>query len=113
MGDFDELFALEVAKRAIQQLMRIPEISHLQWSDATVETVSRVGASVAFGEPWGGAGKLVTADWLVDGSEQWLDFLLWLGPGERPNVEVVNYRERWAEIPAKIVMKHAVVSDRS
>lgn len=108
---FDELFVLETAKRAAQQLMLRPDLAGLRWSLPVVESVSDVGAVVKFGETWRGSAKLVTASWIVDGSAGWLDFLLWLSPGERPEMEVINYRERWNELPVTLVATATQVSD--
>lgn len=112
MIDFDELFALEIARRAVERLACISELIALRWSSPYVESMNDVGAFVVFGEPWTSDGKLVTADWTVDGSKQSLDFLLWLAPVRRPCMEIVNYRESWTVVPQRFEMTDALVADR-
>ena len=111
MTEFSDLFALEIAMRAASHIERMPGLATLRWSLPTLESVSDVGAFVRFGDHWRESAKLVTADWVVDGSDGWLDFLVWLAPGERPLMEIINYRERWDAVPLMIVATNVRVED--
>jgi hypothetical protein len=112
----DRFYIERLAEWAFIELGDKLSPSHLKFPDARpsfeVQNYNEVGAYVKVtGFNYAGTPAVVTGNWYALPPPNWLDFILWLNPGNDVELEVINYTQVWSCVVSKLSVSNIMARE--